>query len=197
MSHIRKPSLADERKQRANLDAAGLKSCNVCKAIKPRADFPRRRASADGLSWTCRMCANARSAKWKLAHPHAFAEWYDNNREWRRQCFKRWREAHVEYARQSYRTWAKANKGRINAIVAKRNAIKLEATPPWADHVAMRTVYKEAARLTGATGIRHEVDHIIPLRHPRICGLHIPANLQILTSDQNKRKSNQFQAEPS
>jgi 5-methylcytosine-specific restriction endonuclease McrA len=61
----------------------------------------------------------------------------------------------------------------------------------------MRTVYKEAARLTGATGIRHEVDHIIPLRHPRICGLHIPANLQILTSDQNKRKSNQFQAEPS
>lgn len=191
-SHLRKPSLAEERRERASLDAAGLKRCNVCRATKPLADFATRRASPDGVSSTCRVCANIRSAQWKEAHPGAHKQWYDENRDWKRQYFQQWRQANAERVKQGYRTWAKANKARINALIAKRNAIKLKATPPWADHSAIRAIYKEASRLTAETGIRHEVDHVVPLRHPRVCGLHVAANMQILTSDENKRKSNQF-----
>ena len=37
-----------------------------------------------------------------------------------------------------------------------------------------------------------EVDHIIPIKHKRICGLHVPWNLQMLTRSQNAKKNNKF-----
>ena len=47
-------------------------------------------------------------------------------------------------------------------------------------------VYRECRRVSQETGIPHEVDHIIPLAKG---GKHIASNLQILTADQNRRKS--------
>lgn len=38
----------------------------------------------------------------------------------------------------------------------------------------------------------HQLDHIIPLNHPKICGLHVPWNLQWLTKADNQKKSNSF-----
>lgn len=41
----------------------------------------------------------------------------------------------------------------------------------------------------------HEVDHIIPLNHPLVCGLHCVANLQYLTVEANREKSNKWKPE--
>jgi hypothetical protein len=65
-------------------------------------------------------------------------------------------------------------------------------TPPWADFVAIRAVYARAAMLTEATGVPHEVDHVIPLQNPRVCGLHVAGNLQVLTRKGNAAKSNHW-----
>jgi predicted nucleic acid-binding Zn ribbon protein len=37
-----------------------------------------------------------------------------------------------------------------------------------------------------------EIDHIIPLNHPNVCGLNVPWNMQYLSIDDNNLKSNQF-----
>ena len=47
--------------------------------------------------------------------------------------------------------------------------------------------YAEALTITEQTGVKHEIDHIVPLSKG---GPHAPWNLQILTSIQNKNKGN-------
>jgi hypothetical protein len=52
--------------------------------------------------------------------------------------------------------------------------------------------YKERDRLTLKTGIIHHVDHIHLVNHPLLCGLTVPANLQVITAAQNLQKGNRI-----
>lgn len=72
-----------------------------------------------------------------------------------------------------------------NWIVAR-----ILATPLWADFDEIRKVYREAERLTLETGIKHHVDHEIPLNHPRVCGLHVHLNLRPIPAGPNMAKGN-------
>jgi 5-methylcytosine-specific restriction endonuclease McrA len=47
-------------------------------------------------------------------------------------------------------------------------------------------IYSESRRLTKETGIQHHVDHIKPLAKG---GRHHPSNFQILTAEENLKKS--------
>ena len=40
--------------------------------------------------------------------------------------------------------------------------------------------------------MKHEVDHIIPLVHDKVCGLTVPANCQVITKAANRRKASRF-----
>jgi len=73
-----------------------------------------------------------------------------------------------------------------------RQMRKRRATPSWADQDAIAAIYLEAARLQQSTGVAHEVDHIIPLSHPSVCGLHVPWNLQAIPRVANRQKSNRL-----
>ena len=64
------------------------------------------------------------------------------------------------------------------------------ARPQWADSRAMGKIYANAARLTIMKGEKYEVDHVIPISHPYVCGLHCEANLQVITAASNAVKSN-------
>lgn len=66
------------------------------------------------------------------------------------------------------------------------------ATPAWADLDAIKALYAESRRLTAETGVKHEVDHIIPIRGKRVCGLHVPWNLRVITKAANARKHAKF-----
>lgn len=72
---------------------------------------------------------------------------------------------------------------------------RIRATPPWADFKKIRKVYDEAERLTWLTGIKHTVDHVVPLRHPLVCGLHIHTNLCVMPKKLNAAKGNRFDIE--
>ncbi len=132
---------------------------------------------------------------------------YYENPEKTRANARQYREAHREQINESARKWyqenrektleraaeyQKANKGEINARIAARRAAKLQATPPWYDKAAVDSIYALCAIVTKRTGIEHHVDHIVPLTHPLVSGLHCHQNMQVLTESDNCSKSNTF-----
>ena len=92
-----------------------------------------------------------------------------------------------------YKDRTSEQKGKwVAYVVARQQRIK-KATPIWADLDAIKEFYIEAQRLTKETGIPHEVDHIIPIKGKVVSGLHVPANLQILTEKQNQTKNARYE----
>ena len=76
-------------------------------------------------------------------------------------------------------------------VNARRVKMKI-ATPNWADLNAIHTRYKERAMMERLTGVRHDVDHVIPLIGDNVCGLHVAENLRVILARDNRRKSNHF-----
>jgi hypothetical protein len=74
-----------------------------------------------------------------------------------------------------------------------RKARQLQATPPWADICAIERVYELAQVTSELSGVKFSVDHIVPLKHKLVCGLHVPANLRVITLVANKVKANKFE----
>lgn len=67
------------------------------------------------------------------------------------------------------------------------------ATPRWADLNLVKAIFDERDRRRG-TG-DWVVDHIIPLYHPLVCGLHVHTNLQVITSLENTQRRGIFVSE--
>lgn len=62
--------------------------------------------------------------------------------------------------------------------------------PDWVSKEELQAIWLECRRLEHKTGIPHQLDHIIPLKHPKVSGLTVPWNLQPLPADENFRKNN-------
>lgn len=64
------------------------------------------------------------------------------------------------------------------------------ARPCWTTAAEVQAFWDESRRLTAETGVQHSVDHLVPLVHPLVCGLHCPANMRVIPLAENIRKSN-------
>lgn len=99
----------------------------------------------------------------------------------------------LEYHRDAHRRWAKQNPAKVIANAYKRTEALKQRVPSWLtdDHWReINVLYLTARKKTEETGIVHHVDHIFPLRGKTVNGLHVPWNLQVLTRDENLRKTN-------
>lgn len=100
--------------------------------------------------------------------------------------------------RQQYRnTWKKNNPELTKADTNDRRRRHRNACPPWltTEHKKqIKQLYLDALTATKITGVKYVVDHIIPLRSPEVCGLHVPWNLRVITQEENLRKSNKILA---
>ena len=91
--------------------------------------------------------------------------------------------------------WQKNNKGKVNAVTAKRHAAKMQRTPPWLSKQQLNKIkdfYVMAAELETVFPWKQCVDHIVPLQGKTVSGLHVPWNLQILPAKENISKGNRF-----
>jgi hypothetical protein len=150
----------------------------------------------------CSRCEARRNyiRKWRAENPDKVraysAKWNAANPEQRREIERSWRARNPDrvaaHNSKAGRKWASNNKGRRLASVRARQLAKRQRTPAWADHVMIRAYYETAAELTVATGIPHEVDHVIPLQGELISGLHVHDNLRILTRSENRSKQNRW-----
>lgn len=89
----------------------------------------------------------------------------------------------------SKQVWVKKNLHKVLSRGAARRALCKQATPAWADKQEIQNVYLEARHM------QMHVDHIVPLNHPLVCGLHVWENLQVLTPFANMQKNNHFDPE--
>ena len=96
--------------------------------------------------------------------------------------------------RENQRTarWAKNNPARVAFLARKHQTAKRNATPKWANEFFIEEAYLLAALRTKLTGIKWHVDHIVPLQHPLVCGLHVEQNLQVIPAEHNRVKSNRY-----
>jgi hypothetical protein len=91
--------------------------------------------------------------------------------------------------------WQKDNKGYTNAKNKAYKLSKKNRTPKWLtsfDFNHIRAFYEAADFMTKLTGIKFEVDHIIPLNGSNISGLHVPSNLQVIPGIENNKKNNKY-----
>lgn len=87
------------------------------------------------------------------------------------------------------------NKWKWTVFTRERQAATLRATPVWYDRDLVGEVYRLAECRTKLTGIRWEVDHIVPLRGETVCGLHTLDNLRVIPAAVNRAKSNTWTGE--
>lgn len=157
-----------------------MKQCKTCGSVKPHEAFYTDARLPDGRKSECKQCTKARVKAWG-----------ESNRARTNQYKKAWSEKneakHIELRKQ----WAASNRGKSLAINAKRRAKRLGAMPPWADLKRIEAVYLEAGHRIDAGEDVH-VDHVVPLRSPVVCGLHVHENLRIVPATVNRSKSSSF-----
>lgn len=184
------------------------KTCPNCKQIKSVSAFSRRAKSLDGLQPKCKACCAVLKKDWSAknvdhvtAYQAEYSKVYRMENATRLADAKRqyhsensaaitakvllWQKANPERVNAKNRQWERQNPAKSNAKSACRRARILKATPKWADSVAIAKVYERAAEM----GEVH-VDHVVPLKSKFVCGLHVPANLEIIPKSDNLAKSN-------
>ena len=101
-------------------------------------------------------------------------------------CIKLYIKSNKKHLKEYNKKYYINNKHLKTARDAKRRSVKLQAIPLWIEYDLIKELYKKASIL------KHHVDHIVPLQHNRVCGLHCIDNLQILSPYENISKSNKF-----
>lgn len=159
------------------------KSCIMCGQTKNIGEFSsygyitKQGKKSTRYESRCKACCRERrNARYsdpatKEIDQKTSLKWKHENKQWLSD-YQRKKQQSAEYRA-------------IKAAAQRRRKAKLRAGTNANDSEEIKAIYRAALRLEKETGIKHHVDHIIPLK---LGGKHEIANLQILTATENMRK---------
>lgn len=170
-----------------------MPQCRSCNLVKDASDY--RSFTKGGRTYKrkdCKFCEKKFNSEWRAENPNYGKEWYAENKERMLIVNREYAKNNRERLIQARREWEVNNRDKCRAKRAKRRCAKLNATVSWANSEAILEFYSLSQRLGKWLGTKFHVDHIIPLIHRDVCGLHNEFNLQILTESENSAKGNKF-----
>lgn len=193
--------------------APDTKVCKECECSKDIIEFRKDHSSADGYRTACIECMCKKQKTYKeqnkdLVRSQKKAE-YEKNRdryiEWRQTYYAENKEEILRKSRVHYyanqdrileynREYSRRNSKKRSRRASERDLRLKREQPPWVESYKeeIENIYKTRQELDATLGKKHHVDHIIPLTHSDVCGLHVPWNMQVLTQNENCSKNNQF-----
>jgi len=165
------------------------KTCTKCGEAKPVEAFYREKRAADGRRSDCGACNNASRKKWCAANNEKIAP---RKKRWAEENYDKVLETNRRASNKHRKSYPHKNAAQRAAYRARllQQTIRLTS----AQKAEIAAVYAAARDMTLTTGIKHHVDHIIPLNGESVRGLHVPWNLQVLTAAANTSKQNKVAA---
>ena len=187
--------------------------CNRCLVTKPVTEFIVRRETGNRRK-DCKTCCNKRTAAYVETHREKVLaqkrghyrknseriirqakEYRDNNRDkvYSEKYYARkvkYRDENRGACNARIKNWKVRNPGKVASYGRARFAQKRNAVPRWANQKVIERIYAESDRVTKETGIRHHVDHIVPLKSKTVCGLHCEQNMRVIPAVSNLSKNN-------
>jgi len=190
-----------------------IKRCSDCGRFLSEDDFNKN-------CYCCKKCNKNRVCLWRLnndknkeycskyakqwyvnneKHKKEYdKEYYRENKNHKRKYVTQWRKKNPEYKKQyninnrkrnnEYsRKWRRTNRSKVYVINAKRRARKINQTVKLTEMETKRIYY--LYKFSSILGKYFVVDHVKPISKG---GLHHHSNLQILTAELNREKSDKW-----
>jgi len=197
------------------------RKCLRCEIVKPAQEFSKvpPKINKLGVNSRCKVCVresqnllrNTPEHKEKMKRynqeyvvKNAEVLYEKRKRKYHNRSQEKREKDKIEKAIYSRKRQALIKAGKISRYIIpkeKRNmyakryvSSKRTSSPPWLtkEHYDCFDFLAILASLMKSEHTRYALDHIIPLRGKNVCGLHVPWNIQILSSSENNKKNNRF-----
>ena len=181
------------------------KVCNGCKQEKLFECFSATkpgRGDKNNLRSRCKECRSAANMQWHkknaIKSKENHVQWISENKEKVALDAKKWRDCNKNAHSLNNKLWKQKNASRNTFNSSMARARRSTATPPCLSPIQLAQIqemYDIAVARTVQTGIKHNVDHIHPLKGNGYSGLHVPCNLRVITATENIIKKNRIPEE--
>lgn len=148
------------------------KKCTECSELKSLDDFFFRKDTQKHRQ-KCKLCMIEMNRVYR-----------SNNKELTKSINYRWENKNKTSVFKRKSLYRKSNRGLMNSYAAKYRAKKLNATIGNYDE-EIKAIYESCPK-------GFHVDHIVPLQGETVSGLHVPWNLQVISAQDNLKKSNKL-----
>lgn len=190
-------------KNRSRPDGFGA-YCKACTAQRAKPSTPAQRELLQRryAEWSSRNCRKAHGREYYKKNREFLLsknkKWREENKELYREIRRKWVEENVDRLLAAKKKWNQENVDKVKRYSANRRAALINRTPGWLtpeDFQKIDFTYLCAYVYSQESGVAHHVDHILPLQGKYVSGLHVPSNLQVLTGEENLKKSNKWTPE--